>query len=150
MSSSAVISLSPLLAYLKQNKTKLKQFFFFYGRLPSENWWEFTGTDKSANPHACSSSIIALTKFSFVRRVISCCRLASIRASGGSCRFCAKSCCWRLFSSFRLWISPRSDSSSFSWLFFCDWSWDSSSLRKLSNNCKNTLRKSHPKFSEGV
>lgn len=69
-----------------------------------------------------------LTRFSLVSLVISCCRLASMRASGGSCRFCASSCCCRLFSSFRLWISPRRASASFSWLLFWDWSWDSRSL----------------------
>lgn len=149
MTSSVVISFFLPLAYLKKNKIPaLKQLF--YRRLPSENQWVLIGTDKLVRPHACSNNITALTKFSFVSRVISCCRLASMRASGGSCRFCAKSCCWRLFSSFRLWISPRSDSSSFSWLFFCDCSWDSSSLKKLSSSCKITLGKTHPKFSEGV
>lgn len=93
----------------------------------------------------CPCSILSLTRFSLVSRVISCCRLASMRASGGSCRFWASSCCCRLFSSFRLWISPRRDSSSFSWLFFWDCSWDSSSLRRLSNSlCEHTQKGTSP------
>lgn len=83
-----------------------------------------------------------LTKFSLVSRVISCCRLASMRASGGSCRFCASSCCCRLFSSFRLWISPRRASASFSWLLFWDWSWDSRSLWRSHTDRKGRWHKS--------
>ena len=79
----------------------------------------------SKSREGCSA---VLTRFSLVSRVISCCRLASMRASGGSCRFWASSCCCRLFSSFRLWISPRRASASFSWLLFWDCSWDSRSL----------------------
>lgn len=84
----------------------------------------------------------SLTRFSLVSRVISCCRLASMRASGGSCRFWASSCCCRLFSSFRLWISPRRASASFSWLLFCDCSWDSRSLRRSHTSRKGRWHQS--------
>lgn len=72
--------------------------------------------------------MIVLTRFSLVRRVISCCRLASIRASGGSCRFWANSCCWRLFSSLTLCNSPRKTSTSFSWDRRWACNWDSNNL----------------------
>lgn len=142
VTSGAITSLSLPLANTQENHYPRGIF------LQEAAIWKMIRTyrcGRSVSPLACSCSIISLTKFSLVSRVISCCRLASMRASGGSCRFWARSCCCRLFSSFRLWISPRSDSSSFSWLFFCDWSWDSSSLRRLSNSlCEHTWKVTSP------
>lgn len=143
---SAVTTVS-LINLPTRNPTALTHFFQEVAVWKLVITWRHSA---AVRPLARSRSALPLTKFSLVSRVISCCRLASMRASGGSCRFWARSCCWRLFSSFRLWISPRSDSSSFSWLFFCDWSWDSSSLKTLSNSWVNALGKLLPQFSEGV
>lgn len=83
-------------------------------------------------------SVTKLTRFSLVRRVISCFRLASIRASSGRWRLWVNSFCCCSFSSFNLFTSSSSFLLFSLWTRSCSCIWHSRSLENIAVGFNST------------